>query len=275
MQYHMPYTVKTFIGSEPSTADKKLSFCLKPDGFSFTIITKENHLISYCDVAMDTQTSIATVSSDIKSLFAEKKLAIFGYTECELIVQTSLSSWVPEHLYERGRERQYLSLIGNIKPGTTCYSDYNELLKSYVVFSADSTAVSAFKITFPGIKVRCQYSKLVRPEFVQQVTPVMMLNIRKDCCDIVASKGGQLQLSNTYACVTLGDAIYCTLNIMKMLGLESPDSVLWLSGEVNKTVYAAFAKYFPSIRLFTGCKFECENTDFLNLHTYRDVLVFC
>lgn len=272
----MAYTIKSYIADpvEVGSADKYLSVALKTDGFTFTVFSGDRHLLHYCDVALDTKGSIATISSDIKALFAEKKIMTFGYKEAELIATTELSSWLPEHLYERGRERQYLSMVGNTKPGTTCFSDYNELLKSYIVFSADSTAVSAFKITFPGIRVRCQYSKFVVADFVRQNDPVMLLNIRQGLCDIVASSGGQLQLSNTYECPSQGDVMYRALTIVKSLGIGNTALSLWLCGDIDKSVYDMFVKYFPQVKLYTGRPFTCQNEEFRNIHTYKDVLVF-
>lgn len=272
----MAYTIKTYIAdtAEVSSADKKLSISLKPDGFSFTIFAGNRHLLHYCDVALDTNGSIATISADIKSLFADKKISTFGFKEAELIAVTELSSWLPEHLYERGRERQYLSLVGNTKSGTTCFSDYSELLKSYVVFTADSTAVSAFKITFPGIRIRCQYSKLVVPEFVQQSDPVMLLNIRHGYCDFVASSGGQLQLSNAYECTSQGDIMYRALNVAKSLGIDNTALTLYLCGDVDKATYDMFIKYFPQVKLYTGHPFTCNNEEFRNIHVYKEVMVF-
>ncbi len=272
----MAYTIKSFVSdtAAPGSSDKRLSVCLKPSGFSFTVFAGENHLLTYCDVQLSNDGSISTLSSDIKALFADKKLMIFGYSSAEVIACADLASWLPEHLYEKGRERQYLSMVGKVRDGFTCYSDYCDLLKSYIVFSADSTAVSAFKITFPGIKVRCQYSKLVVPDFIKQTEPVILLNMRDGFCDIVASFGGQLHLSNSFATASVGDAMYKALNVMKSLSMENPDLSLWLSGLVDRDTYALFAKYFPKVRLYTGHPFSCQNDDLRNIHTYRDVLVF-
>lgn len=272
----MAYTIKTYIADTAvvGSADKSLAISLSGDGFSFTIFSGDRHLIHYCDVALDTNGTIATIAADIKALFADKGIMTFGFKEAELIATTELSSWLPEHLYERGRERQYLSLVGNTKGGTTCFSDYNELLKSYIVFSADSTAVSAFKITFPGIRVRCQYSKLVVPEFVQQSDPVMLLRVRSGCCDVVASSGGQLQLSNSYECHSQGEVMYRALNVAKSLGIDNTALTLWLCGDVDKTIYDMFANYFPQVKLYTGRPFTCNNEEFRNIHVYRDVMVF-
>ena len=272
----MAYTIKTYVTDtvESGSADKRLSISLKPGGFSFTIFAGENHLLTYCDVALDGDGTISSLSSDIKALFADKKLMLFGYSSAEVIACTDLASWLPEHLYEKGRERQYLSMVGKVRDGYTCYSDYSDLLKSYIVFAADSTAVSAFKITFPGIKVRCQYSKLVVPEFVGQTEPVLLLNMRDGFCDIVASFGSQLHLSNSFATVSIGDAMYKALNVMKSLSMENPDLTLWLCGNIDRDAYNLFSKYFPKVRLHTGHPFTCQNDDLHNLHTYKDILVF-
>jgi len=272
----MAYTIKTFVSdtAESGSSDKRLSISLKTGGFSFTVFAGDNHLLTYCDVAVENDESISSLSSDIKALFADKKLMLFGYSTAEVIACSELASWLPEHLYEKGRERQYLSLVGKVKDGYTCYSDFCDLLKSYIIFTADSTAVSAFKITFPGIKVRCQYSKLVVPEFVEKTEPVLLLNMRDGMCDIVATFGGQLQLSNTYVTPTTGDAMYKALNVMKSLSMESPDLSLWLCGEIDRDAYNLFSKYFPKVCLYSGRQFSCQNDDLHNLHTYKDVMVF-
>lgn len=272
----MSYTIKTFVAetAASSSADKKLTIALKEGGLSFTIVAGDAHLLTYCDAAIQTNTSIATFSSDLKALFADKKLSTFGYSQVELVTLTTLSSWIPEHLYEKGRERQYLALVGNPQPGTTCIADYNDLLKSYIIFSADSTAVSAIKIIFPGVKVRCQNSKLIVPEMVQGQDSALLVNVRNGYCDIVASSNGHLILSNSFACPTIGDIIYKTLTVMKSFSLDNSTLSIWLCGNVNKDIYSVFAKYFPQVRLYTGRQLTFQNEEFRNLHTYKDVLAF-
>lgn len=272
----MSYTIKTFVAetAPSSSADKKLTIALKEEGLSFTVVSGDSHLLAYCDAAIKTSGSIATVSSDIKAIFADKKLSTFGYSQVELVTMTSLSSWIPEHLYEKGRERQYLALVGNPQPGTTCYADYSDILKSYIIFSADSTAVSAIKIIFPGVKVRCQNSKLVIPEIVQGSDSALVVNARNGYCDIVASSNGHLLLSNSFDCPTIGDTIYKTLTVMKSFSMDNSTLSLWLCGNVDKDIYSVFAKYFPRVRLYTGRQFSFQNEEFRNLHTYKDVLVF-
>ena len=272
----MAYTIRTFVAdtAESGSSDKRLSISLKPGGFSFTIFAGKDHLLTYCDVMLGGDETISAFSTDIKSLFADKHLSTFGYAEAEVVTLSDLASWLPEHLYEKGRERQYLSTIGKVRDGNTCFSDYNALLKSYIVFAAESTAVSAFKISFPGIKVRCQHSKLVVPELVQQVRPSLLLNVREGACDIVASSGGRLLLSNSYPSLAINETLYKAINVMKTLSLENPDLTLWLCGNVDREVYALMSRYFPNVRLYTGRTFTCKNDELRNIHTYKDVLIF-
>lgn len=271
----MSYQVRTFQSAphQLSSANKNLSICLKPDGFSFTISTDNNHLLTYCDVQADTRASISALSADIKALFADKQLSTFGYSRAELIVQTELSTWIPEHLFEKGKERQYLALVGSIKQGNSVFADINPLIKSYIVFEAPSTATSAFKIVFPGISIRCQHSKFVTQQLLSEAPTCLLVHLRKGTFDIMASSNSTLQLTNSFPFNNLSEAIYRTLSVVKMLNLESSDLQLNLCGDVDRDSYRQYQRYFPHVKLYTGILMP-QSDEMAPIHTYKDILVF-
>lgn len=272
----MAYTLNTFINTEkePATYDKRLSICLKPNGFSFSITTVCGKLLTFCDAQISTNASISELSANIRSLFADKKLMTFGYKSVELIAPTELSTWIPDHLYEVGHDNQYLSLLGRIKPGTACFSEHNDDLKSYIVFTANSTVVTAFKITFPGIKVRCQHSKFASKSLIQQslCAPIIIAHFLDQQLDIAAYNNGQLQLSSTYNTLNTSDSLYRTLEVMKTIGLESPSLTLNMCGKVDRQIYQQFVQYFPQVALYTGPSYQFFNPEFQHLRTYEEIL---
>lgn len=272
----MTYKVNNLITTaEAATYDKHLVVALKAEGFSFAITTSCGKLLTFADIDMPLSGSMSEISSSLKALFAELKLMTFGYKQSTLVVPSELSTWVPDHLYEPARDMQYLAVVGKVKPGTGVFSAPSPLLKSQGVFSGNSTAVAAFRITFPGIKVVSQHHRLVSEQFLQESAqhPVMVLFLRDSMQDLSAYKDSKLQIINTYSVADPYEGLYKSLQVMKTLSLESPDLTLYLCGNVNRVTYAAFRNYFPIVKLYNGRHFDYLNPEFQHLHTYKEVLL--
>lgn len=273
----MPYQVNFFITTDKEfpSYEKRLSICLTPNGFSFSVTTQKGSLLTVGDVSMPMDQPMTALAADIKSFFAEKNISVFGYESTRLIVPTDHFVWLPENLYEAGKERQYLSMVTLPPTGVGYYAHRDEHQQAYMVFVASTTVVTAFRIAVPGIALFSQHSQLASTCLFEKSSnhPLIVMHLRKGKADFAAFGGGRLLLSNTYEVKNVEDILTRALAIMKEFSLEQPNMELSLCGEVDREIYGALRPYFPNVTLFNGANYRIYNPEFQHLHTYRHALI--
>lgn len=273
----MSYKVTTLITTDKAVAndEKRLSICLRSNGFSFSIVTLDRVLLTFGEAEFDFDQPLGTLTQQLKDFFADNGIVTFGLRQMDLVVLSECFVWMPTQLYDTTRDRQYLHTVGSPDVALGVFHNEVPLLKSHMIFSAPTTVVTAFKVAIPGIDVQCQHSALVNHELLQRSArhPLMLLHVRQGNVDIEAFYGGQLLLSNSYTCPERSELLYRALGVMKQLHLETPDMELTICGEVDRELFGYLQHYFPSVTLHTGGAVTFENPEFQTFPTYRHALL--
>ncbi len=273
----MSYITNSFITSDKDvpSCDKRMSICLETNGFSFSIVTVHNELLSVGAVAFDCVPSMSEAVLMIRNICGEHHISPIGYNEIELVVATSCYSLIPDELYEAGNDRKYIEPLLSKPLRENVYCAHNDALGAQVVFAADSNMVSAFKIAMPGIQVRCQYNKLINADLIQssRMRSVMLLHLRKEAMDVVVYCNRKVQLVNTFPCADTEEATYTAVNIMKQLRLENAEFEVLLCGDIDRSRYAEMSRFFPKANLYVGRDLSKDTLELQHLHTYRHVLI--
>ena len=273
----MSHPVTTLITTDKAVANNqsRLSICLRPNGFSFSVSTLNGELLTVGDC----QTELPAVATDlvrmIVAAIGSGDETALDYNQMQLVVPSPHFVWVPEHLFEPVRDRQYLELVCESEPSANVCRIYSPLLKSFMVFEADADLVTAFKILMPGIDIHCQHSVLVNDILLgrSESHPLMLLHVREGVGDFEAFYNGNLLLSASHPATSDEDHLYQAINIMKRLHLETPDMELAICGQVDRTFYSRLQHFFPNVTLYTGRPFTFTNPEFQTLHTYRHTLI--
>lgn len=267
-------TISKVAAADVATAnEKRLSICLKPNGFSFALASSDK-LLAVAEVEGNGGGQLTEESSAIKHYFESIDIRPLELAEAELIVTAESFVWIPDEVYDHADEHRYLTLSGAGNIVSQVYSDHNDMLHSWLVFSARDNRVTAFKIAFPGIKIRCQHSKLASPTLANITTDGMSaINLRSNAADMAAYSAGRYLFGRTFSCANSEELIFQTLEVVKMLGLESDSFRLMLCGDVDRDIYAAIRPYFASVALYTGRQLQFATDEFHTLHTYRHALI--
>ena len=269
--------VTTLITTDKAVANNelRLSICLRPNGFSFCVTTIGQELLTFGETDFDLNRPLAQLTSSLTQFFADHGIPTFGLKQARLIVPSEHFVWVPAHLYDGTRDQQYLDMTSSPEDGLCVCRSYSSLLDSYMVFSAPSNVVTAFKIALPGIDVFCQHSVLVNDLLKQRSTmhPIILMHVRERVGDYEAYYGGQLLLSNSFPAVNDDELVYHALEVMKKLHTETPDMELTICGAVGREIYGLLQHYFPNVTLYTGIPFTYSNPQFQLLHTYKNALL--
>lgn len=272
----MPQTVTDIITTDRAVAnsDKRLSICLRPNGFSFSVFTNDRLLLTVGDIKTASQLPpdqlvqlvLATEGIDGDTL---------DYRQMRLIIPTMQSVWIPAHLYDPSLDRQYLNTVCQPDPEQGIFRTFSPSLNAHLVFTAPTSTVLAFKIAMPGIDVMCQHSILVDTMMSSATSshPSILLHVRPQAADIQAFYNGRLLLSNSFPAQNHDEALYHALSVMKHLHLETPDMELSICGLVDRDFYTQLQHFFPTVLLHTGTPFTFLNPDFQTLHTYLHTLI--
>ena len=271
----MSYSRKSLIvtDSEVAPHEKRLSICLKADGFSFSELTSSGKLITFGEAEGRHADSMTVVMADVKAFFAEVGIRPLGYAGIELIVLTEQSTWVPDELYSPAANRQYLKLVGG--DASSIMTASCSSLRSTSVFAADDALVTAFKVALPGTVVINQHVKLATEPFCRrsQDHPVLLSHWRQGRIDFAAYRNGTYFFGNTISFANDNEALFHTVEIIKSFGLETADAELLMCGDATRERFALLRPYFPTATLFTGIHTAAPNTAFKSLHIYRHALI--
>lgn len=269
----MSYVSKTLITTEPEPAanDKRLSICLRANGFSFSATTGDGQLLTFGEAEGVHAHVMTAAIADVKSFFAEAGIRPLGFKTIELIIVSDNSTWVPDELYTSAANRQYLHLVGC--DAVSVMATPCAALASTAVYEANDQLAMAFKVALPGLVVMNQHVKMVQMAQRSANHPVLFTNWRKGRVDVAACKEGRYIYGNTLA-VDSGDEIrFRLIEVMKTFGIESPDTELMMCGEVDRDLFARMRPYFPTTTLYTGNATRYSNPAFKGLHTYRHALI--
>ncbi len=273
----MSYKINSLIASDKEVAsyEKRLSICLASNGFSFSISTIHDELLAFGEVECNTAAPMSELIADIKGIMAEAHIQPFGLKEKELVIYSQQFVWVPQHLYDEKKQREYLEALCTIATGCSVNVDYNDAIKAYMVFSADNNIVSAFKIAVPGLKVRCQHSKMANPTLLESsdMKSVLFMNIRFGMTDFAVFCNKKLQISNTFSCANWDETLYHALNLTKQFHLEDATMLTAVCGDVDRERFASLRNYFPNVALYTGRQLALTVPEMQHIPTYRHALI--
>ncbi len=272
----MSHKINSFISSDKDVAsyEKRLSICLSTNGFSFSIKSTSDELLAIGDVACKTDTQMAELLTDVRNAFAEMHIQPFGLKNVELIIPSSQFVWIPQHLYDETRKNSYLESLCTIPSGYGVYSEYNDTIKAHLVYSANNSTVSAFKIALPGLQLHCQHFKMVNQTLVDMsdLCSVLMINVRAGESDFAVFCNKKLQLSNTFKCENIDETAYHALNITKQFRLEDAPLSVVLCGEIDRNSYSKLRPFFQNVSLYTGSNLRFSVPEMQHVATYRYAL---
>ncbi len=232
-------------------------------------------LHTFAEVEFDFNRALGELAQSIKDLFAANNIVTFSMKEARLIIPSDNQVWIPQHLYDSVRDRQYLKVTSNLDMGLGVYHMFVPRLDAYTVYSAPTTVVTAFKIAVPGIDVYCQHSVLATQQFLDRSkrNPIMLMQVREGVGDFEVFFNGQLLLSNSFKAANHNELLYRAIGIMKQLHLETPDMELAICGLVGRDIFGLLQHYFPNVTLYTGRPLTFQNPQFQSLPTYQHAML--
>ncbi len=273
----MPYTIKNFITSDTRIqgGDKRLSICLSANGFSFSEMSLGGKLLAAGEVECDMPRSVATMLSQLREIFAKLSMNLPLYAETVVIEPVDKFTWVPEHLFKKGNEKQYLQLLCSFDPKADIKTDYSEKTQAYCLFVSENPVVQAIKILAPNATIRCQHTVLAESRHLIErslTKPVVAVNVRENHFDMAVFSEQKLILSNTFASSSKAEVLYTLLNVLNHTQIKKDEAEVLISGAVDRDWYQYMRPYFTKLGLNNGHPVQYANDDLRRVHIYKYAL---
>lgn len=213
--------------------ETNLSLCLNEDGFIFALIDKNFYLKCVGEFKVDLNGGISQVMMNIKTCFSSIGMHIFNFNNIRIICQTLRNTWIPYKLYDKTKDKEYLSKTNTIYASDTVLSNVVEKIDAVNIFAYTLHIYSGVKVLMPKAKYVSQNQVLA--EYAFEVSSFMkntfIIHKKGNTCDFVIYKGNTFTLSNSFDYKTPNDLIYFILFTMQELGISNEEVCLLLSGE--------------------------------------------
>ena len=249
----MIYTKRIFLHAENTVPafEKRLSICLKTNGFSFSITDTKNVLYTFGEVDCLFPESLAEVINGIKQIFTSLNVSVSGYKSTELIMPSQKQTWIPEHLFTDGKEKEYLTALCDANTSESYFSNKVDYIQACSVFAVSNTLSSGWKIAIPSAKIKDQFSKMVEFPCLKnnRVGISVAAFVREEEIDIAVFDSGRFLFSNTFKFEQQEDLVYFVLNVVKQLKLQESKVTVYLAGKVLMTTFDEFRKFFANVKL--------------------------
>lgn len=239
------------------------------------MVSLSNKLLAVGDVSCDMPQSVATMMMQLRQIFEKLELHLSSYAEVVVVESTKKFAWIPEHLYKKGGERQYLQLVCKLDNKDEIKVDYSERMQAYCVFVTTNAMVPALKILAPKMKHRCQHSVLAESQHLaakSKTKPLMALNVREGFVDLAVFVEQKLLMANTYPCTSMAEALYIAISVSRNMQLRNEQMEICLSGQVDRDWYQSISPYFGTASLNTGRPLAIDEMGLRKVHIYKYIL---
>ncbi|KWW31337.1 MAG: hypothetical protein AUK63_610 [bacterium P3] len=277
------YRVDTFITTEKELAsyERRMSICLQSNGFSFSVTSTSGLLLTFGEVTVDLAQPMSALIADIKSFFAAHHIYPVEFKSMRLVLDSGCYVWIPDALYDAAQNRRYLETVARIPASSMVLSAAHPLLGARLVYAADATLTTSFKVALPGIDCCIRPFALLGKDLLQRAAhhPVIVAHLLSDplrgsaAIDYLVLRDGGLTLS-THRTVNGGrQMLYTSLSVMKQMQVETDDMEFLLCGAVERELFMQLRGYFPRLDLYNGAPHRALNPQLARLHTYRHAAI--
>ncbi len=232
-----------------NTLDYRLSIQLNLDGFSFLMSDKD------CQVLKIQHHYTGSIEKTLE-VFRQKnsldELTRISFTKLVILINTNLSSLIPESLYDENYKSLLLSYSLPINEEDEIKSNSIKGLKSNILYKLSSNHQEFIKL-FKNSPHIYHLSSVLLPYALRRTkgngiaiyTAGKMLHI----CDF---SNNELQFYNAFPFKDSKEMLFHILNTNKILNKNKGRKKVYYSGELNpeSEVYTSLIKYLPEIQSF-------------------------
>lgn len=273
----------TFIIDESYDLDKSseysLSIQVALDGFSFVINdTQRNKLIVFGNKEVSPTLPERDFLDAVQDFFNEQVFFQERYPSTKIILSLPKFTTIPCVFFNTEQLVNYYDL--NVDRGEFEELNYNKLNSEiYTVFSMHSDLSSIFINSLSNYKFIHSSGLLINKALQKcknSKDSQIFIEVRKTYFFVAICSYGELVLANSYRFYSLNDFIYFVMNVYEQMKLNPAETVLHLTGNIDKTsnMYFILKRYIKYIEVQESIDLGSVSAGFNEIDIHKFLLLF-
>ncbi|MEA4974166.1 MAG: DUF3822 family protein [Paludibacter sp.] len=220
-----------------------LSIRMSPDGFSLSVYSEDNDLLSSERHSID--------NADLTQCLGSVCASLPGFKSVSMVIVTDTYTLIPAILFDADKAKDFLQLQHPVQTETSqVLHTYYQHVGSMLIYAFNKQAIKTVQSVFPQLSIQHHLHQLI--EANQQATGEQLsIWLRPGKVDCLASRGNSIQLLNSYPFQTEEDIVYHVLNILHHLHfkLETIQITIYRETDISIQPENILRNYFPSVNL--------------------------
>jgi len=218
-----------------------LSIRFSSDGFSLWIYDESNTLLTTKTV---TSLLLSLSAEEIVLLLQEDTNALLDIRHVQLIYESDRYAFVPVSIFKEEEAGLFLQLQDQLEKNNKVLFNPMPKWDMVNVFSMPGALFEALTELFPGVIPAHHLSWFINEKIKLQSDSSIQLWVRPKIMDVVALKGGNIVLINSFVYHTPEDFTYFTLNIFEQLSFNTEkDKVKLFNVQTSADLQKHLQKY--------------------------------
>ncbi len=236
------------------TGSFQLLMQLSLDNALITVYEKSNNkYIAFENYTFQNIFTFDGLAELLDALMNKSKLIKHKYKSVKCVIVNSLSTLVPNALYEEERKKMYLKFNTSLEGDEMVLTDDLKSMDAKNIFALHLSIKSKLDYQFQNISYHHVSSALIDTLVLQnknQTDKKLVVHVQQTCLQVVVTDGKNLLFYNSFNYQTAEDFVYYLLFVCEQLQLNPETTELVLLGEIerNSTIYALIQKYIRKVK---------------------------
>lgn len=259
----------------------ELSILLGVDSFSYVVVNPvERLLLAFKSVALNTSGFTDWVPTFYRAIQADELLRTAAPKTACLSIHSERVCLVPQRLYTKGEESNYLARLTDISLDDQCRSEAIGETGIQLVYAIGEERLDAMVRRLAPRKIQ-HLGTILLSQWLAQSSKLqhkaIYLHLRDQLLTLAAIHTDQLLFYNVFKFQTAADVVYFVHLVLQQCGWSSARTPLYLCGELTKEseVYLQLYRFIEDMRFLTSTGvYELADAQLASLpsHLYCDLL---
>jgi hypothetical protein len=203
---------------------------------------------------MQAELSHAELKSHLQEALEKTDFLQKDFSKVRYISTSPVFAIIPDELYDRNEEEQYLSFNNHVHIDQRIFSNSIKNANAKIIFSIPVTEVSLVRKKFDEAQFFHSATPLIEALILinkNKSGKKLYINIEEHYMEIVVIDDSEFRLYNIFTYKSVEDFVYFPLFVCQQLNLNPEQIEVQLTGNIDKVSekYSMIYKYFTNINL--------------------------
>lgn len=220
-----------------------LSIRMSPDGFSLSVYSEDNDVLS--------SERHSAYNTDLIQRLGSVRASFPEFQSVSLITVADIYTLIPAIHFDPDKAKDFLQLQHPVlTEASQVFHTYYQHAGSMLIYAFDKQAIKTVQSVFPQISIQHHLHQLLEAN-LDTTGEHISLWLRSGKVDCLASRGNSIQLLNSYSFQTEEDIVYHVLNILHHLHFdhETTQITIYRGNDISIRPEDILKNYTPLINL--------------------------